>query len=101
MTWPWDVPWNAERDSLSDHFRRHGAEVAARSVKAYLRIAHETMVNGERLTFRRGPRTRVGYYHERARCFVVLPDDESLILSLSRQGRRHIERLPGLTYSKG
>ena len=64
-------------------------------------MAHEAMLHGERFTFRRGERTRVGYYHERTRRFVVLPDGESVILSLSRRNRRHVERLPASTYRKG
>ena len=98
--WPWDIPWNAEHDSLARHFGKHGREVGARTEVAYLRLAHETMRDGVRFTYRRGPRTRVGYYHERRQRLVVLPEDESVILSLSRQGRRHVERLTDSSYGK-
>ena len=98
MIWPWDIPWNDQHDSLADHFGRYGRELRARTPADFVRMAHQAMRDGEHGTFRRGPRTRVGYYHERTRRFVVPPDDESMILSLSRQNRRHVEQLPDWSY---
>ena len=64
----------------------------------FLRMARETMRDGRRFTFRRGARTRVGYYHRRTRRFVVLNDSEGAILSLSSQSENHVRRLSEPTY---
>ena len=100
MTWPWDIPWNAEHDSLDYHFRKYGREIGAPTPDAYVRSAHETMRHGERFTFRRGPRTRVGYYHRRSRRFVVLTEREDRILSHSRKSENHVRQLPDSTFAR-
>ncbi len=98
MTWPWDIPWNDEHDSLLDHFNPYGAEVRARTPADFVRLAHETMRDGKRFAFRRGPRTRVGYFHRRTRRFAVLTADEAAILSLSTKSENHVRHLPDSTY---
>ena len=87
------------RARLEDHFRRHGAEVGARDVADYARLANLTIRDGDRFTFRRTGRLRMGYYHRGSRRFVVT-DEESVILSLSRQSENHVRTLAGSTYGR-
>ena len=91
--------WTARR-FLEDHFRRHGAEVGARTLDQYVQLAHDTIRNGIRFTFRQTSRHRVAYFHPRSRRFVILTDDEETILSLSRKSVNHIRNLPDSTYGR-
>jgi hypothetical protein len=84
---------------LEDHFRRHGAEVGARSIDRYVRLAHETIRDGVRFTFRRTSVLRVAYYHVRSRRLVILSGDEDTILSLSRRSANYVRTLPDSTYT--
>jgi pyocin large subunit-like protein len=86
------------RRSLNQHFRRHGAEVGARTVTHYADLADRTIAEGRRFTFRRTDVIRVGYYHRRTRCFVVVDAAANTILSLSRKRENHVRRLDSSTY---
>jgi hypothetical protein len=41
---------------------------------------------------------RLGYYHRRTRCFVVVSVESGHILSASRQSENHVRTLAGSTY---
>jgi hypothetical protein len=88
------------RAFLEDHFRRHGADVGARTLERYVQLARETVRAGVRFTFRQTSRHRVGYYHLRRRRLVILTDDEETILSLSRQSTNYVLTLPDSTYGR-
>ena len=90
------MPWKP-RDDLAEHFRRHGAEVGARTVAEYAQLADATIRNGVRFTFLRTGRLRIGYYHPRRRHFVVM-DEQGRTLSLSRRSENYVRTLARSTY---
>jgi hypothetical protein len=67
-------------------------------MEEYLRMALQAIDLGVRFTFRRTGVTRLGYYHQRTRRFVVVDPDTHRILSLSRQSENHVRTLAGSTY---
>jgi hypothetical protein len=90
--------WKSRAD-LEDHFRRHGAEVNARDVAAYARLADETVERGIRFTFVRTGRLRIGYYHRRRGHFAAVDADSGETLSLSKESENYVRCLDGSTYS--
>ena len=94
-----DIPWNG-RKSLEDHFRRHGREVGARDVLAYLRSAQETMRVGTRFTYRIGSEVRVGYYHRRTKRFVGVAEDKTVIFTHAGKSENYVRTLRGSTYGR-
>ena len=91
--------WRSQ-DFLDDHFRRHGAEVGARTLERYVEFAHETRRRGVRFTSRRSARSRVGYYHLKSHRLVILTGDEETVLSLSRRSTNYVRTLPDSTYGR-
>ena len=87
------------RESLEDHFRRHGDDVGARDIADFARLADLTIRDGVPFTFLRTGRLRMGYYHRRSKRFVVA-NDEGKALSLSRQSENHVRTLAGSTYRR-
>ena len=87
------------RARLEDHFRRHGAEVGARDVDDYARLADLTIRGGVRFAFRRTGTLRIGYYHRGSKRFVVT-DKDGVILSLSRKSEKNVRTLAGSTYGR-
>lgn len=94
-----ELAWR-DRDTLENHFRRHGREVNARLIEQYDSLAHQTVGRGVRFTFRRTSQIRTGYYDERRRWLVVVDEDKRLILSLSRRNERHVRMLVDSTYGR-
>ena len=86
------------RASLADHFRRHGAEVGARDVEAYLNSARETIRLGTRFTYQIGVQARVGYYDPRTRRFVAVDPAEDVILNHGRKSQHEVRALRGSDY---
>ncbi|SRR6266511_3453469 len=94
---PWEIEWNG-RDSLEDHFGRHGKEVGAKNESEYLRSARETIQLGVRLTYQIGSRERLGYYHKRTGRFTAVSGDGQSILTHSRESENYVGTLKGSTY---
>ncbi len=86
--------------ALRRHFRDHGAELGARTIEEYLRLALLTIERGQRFTFRQTSRHRVGYYHQRTRRFVVVRDDDETIPSLHLTSENNVRNLPDSTYPR-
>jgi len=91
------MPWKS-RATLENHFRRHGAEVGARTAADYQRLAEFVIRYGVQFTFERTGRPRIGYSLPRRRHFVVM-DDEGMTVSLSRRSENHVRSLARSTYS--
>ena len=87
------------RDDLEDHFRRHGAEVGARDVAEYIRLANVTIRDGIRFTYRLTGTPRIGYYHPRSKRFVAM-NEAGLILSLSRRSENYVRAQARSTYGR-
>lgn len=88
------------RDDVEDHFARHGAEVNARDVAAYARIADEVMARGARFGYRLTERRRVGYYERRRGYFVATDAVTGEVLSLSKRSENYVRALPDSTYPR-
>jgi hypothetical protein len=67
-------------------------------VAEYHRLALRTIETGTRFTFLRTGVARLGYYHRRTRCFVVVSGESGHILSASGQSENHVRTLAGSTY---
>jgi len=87
-------------EHLEDHFRRHGAEVGARTVADYARMASETVACGVRFTYHLTGRPRIGYFDRRRGRFVAVDPLSDAILSLSKRSENYVRNLPTSTYPR-
>jgi hypothetical protein len=92
-----ELTWR-DRNSLEDHFQRHGREVNARSIDQYDALTRQTIERGVRFTFRNTSRPRAGYYDPRRHWLVVVDEVNAWILSLSRRSERYVRTQPDSTY---
>jgi pyocin large subunit-like protein len=93
------LSWRS-REHLEEHFRRHGAELGARTVSDDARMADETVARGVRFTYHLTGRPRIGHYDARRGRFVAVDPLDGAILSLSKRSERYARNLPASTYPR-